>query len=163
MIVIVDNLAQEKVHKKDLGLFALEEKFPIENQGEQMLLDVEGYQRFNPFAEGIVSINSNLLVDIYLALEPGIEKLYQDLGYPDKTFRSSMLAAIENIQSAPLIYDPIYLVRPEYFYKFSDPALESLSPLDKQFIRMGPVNTMLIQEKLSEIATLLKQRTASAN
>jgi len=41
-------------------------------------------------------------------------------------------------------------------YAYSDSKLESLSPAQKQFLRMGPRNSQAIRAKLEEIATLLK-------
>ena len=40
-------------------------------------------------------------------------------------------------------------------YKFADPALESLTPVQRQFLRMGPRNVRIIQGKLREIAGFL--------
>ena len=41
-------------------------------------------------------------------------------------------------------------------YAYSDPKLESLSPAQKQFLRLGPRNSQAIRAKLEEIAALLK-------
>jgi len=42
-------------------------------------------------------------------------------------------------------------------YKFADPSLEALSPLQKQLVRMGPTNTKRVQDKAKEIrGALLK-------
>ena len=41
-------------------------------------------------------------------------------------------------------------------YAYSDPKLESLSPAQKQLLRMGPRNGQAIRGKLQEIAALLK-------
>jgi hypothetical protein len=41
-------------------------------------------------------------------------------------------------------------------YKFEDPKLESLSAAQKQLIRMGPRNTLLLRTKISEIALELR-------
>jgi hypothetical protein len=40
-------------------------------------------------------------------------------------------------------------------YAYADPRLESLSPVQRQFLRMGPRNVQAVQSKLREIATLL--------
>jgi hypothetical protein len=40
-------------------------------------------------------------------------------------------------------------------FAYADPRLESLSPVQKQFLRMGPRNVQAVQAKLREIATRL--------
>jgi hypothetical protein len=37
-------------------------------------------------------------------------------------------------------------------YTFDDPALEALTPPQRQLLRMGPRNERLVQQKLREIA-----------
>lgn len=164
-VAIMDNIAQHKLPKKELSIFAPKGKFPVIEEGKKFLLDPTGYQRYDEIAESIASLDANLSVQIFQNLEPLIQALYEELGYSDKTFKSTLLTAIDNILKAPVIYDPIYLVRPKLYYKFSDPELESTSSINKQFLRMGPVNTMLIQQKITEIAVLLKNtpsKTANA-
>ena len=159
-VSIVDNIAQHKLPKKELGMFEPKGKFLVIEEGKQFLLDPEGYQRYDNITESIASLDAKLSVQIFQNLEPLIQTLYEELGYQNETFRSTLLTAIDNILKIPAIYDPIYLVRPKLYYKFSDPDLESASSITKQFIRMGPVNTMLIQQKLTEISTLLKNTPA---
>ena len=96
-------------------------------------------------------------------MEPKIQSFYDELGNANKSFRSTFIDAINNIKNAPVIHDPIILVRPKIYYKFADPELESMSTLNKQFIRMGPVNTLLIQDKLNDIASLIKKLPPTQN
>ena len=63
-----------------------------------------------------------------------------------------ILTALEQILSAPIIVEPIRLTRESVAYKFADPEIESLSPLQKQLVRSGPENTKRIQKQ----ALLLK-------
>jgi|GEM_PF-5859873 len=156
-IALIDNIAQYKFPKKDLAHFFLEEKFMVIKEGDKILLDPKGYERFDQITTSIISIDLVLVADIFQALEPKIQSFYNELGHIDKSFRSTLLEAFDNIQSVPLIHDPITLLRPKIVYTFSDPELESLSSLNKQFIRMGPINTLLIQNTLKELSLLIEQ------
>ena len=42
-------------------------------------------------------------------------------------------------------------------YRFEDPQLESLSPIQKQLVRMGPQNSRVIQAKVGEMARELRR------
>ena len=156
-IALIDNIARNKFPKKDLAQFFLDEKFKVTKDAGNIVLDPTGYERFNKITESIVSIDSALVADIFQALEPKVQSFYDELGNTDKSFRSTFIKAVNNIQKVPVIHDPIILVRPKIYYKFADPELESMSTLNKQFVRMGPVNTLLIQNKLKEITLLIER------
>jgi hypothetical protein len=55
----------------------------------------------------------------------------------------------------PTVDGRVVLGRKSVNYTFADPALESLSGAQRQFLRMGPRNVRLIQQKLREIAPYL--------
>lgn len=113
-------------------------------------LDVSSYQRFDFLAEMIGSLDAKGAAALYVQLKPLIDSAFGDLGYKDKKFDDVMLAAIRTLTSVPVIEEPIYLVRPVLYYEFQDTVMESLSPAQKQMIRMGPGNTRIIQGKLLE-------------
>jgi hypothetical protein len=58
-----------------------------------------------------------------------------------------ILQAIDNILDTPIIVERIELTRDSVAYKFSDPDLEGLLPLQKQLLRTGPENTQRIQQQ----------------
>ena len=53
--------------------------------------------------------------------------------------------------AAPIIVEPIAVVRPSVFYKYANDDLENLSPVSKQMLRMGPKNTRTIQNKVRQL------------
>ena len=56
----------------------------------------------------------------------------------------------------PVITAPIMLTQPVVMYEFADSKLESLNPVQKQMIRMGPKNTRALQAKIGEVALELR-------
>ena len=51
--------------------------------------------------------------------------------------------------------DCVELVPAVRSYHFADPALEALSPAQKQLLRLGPGNARRVQAKLRELAPAL--------
>ena len=43
------------------------------------------------------------------------------------------------------------MVQPKVYYQFADPNLESLKPLQKQLLRMGPQNLARIKSYLTQV------------
>jgi hypothetical protein len=58
-----------------------------------------------------------------------------------------ILQSIDNILATPVIVEPLQLVRESVAYKFADPELEALLPLQKQLLRAGPENTQRLQQQ----------------
>ena len=69
------------------------------------------------------------------------------MGYNPRQMDGIVLQAIDVILAAPIIVEPIKLTRESVVYKFADPALEALPPLQKQLLRIGPNNTKHLQKQ----------------
>ena len=57
--------------------------------------------------------------------------------------------------ATPEAETPVRLVKPEAFYLFADPELESLPAGQKILLRMGPENAARVKVKLREIRSLM--------
>jgi len=90
---------------------------------------------------------------------PLLEKAFSELGYQPRQMDGIILTGLDNILAAPVIVQPIELTRESVVYRFADPSLESLSPLQKQLIRSGPENTQRLQKQ----ALLLKNTLLDPN
>ena len=87
-------------------------------------------------------------------MKPRIEDAHRDLGSADSLDRT-LERAIVALLNTPSI-DGSERLRPKGIgYGYSDERLESLSPAQKQLLRMGPRNVRVIKTKLREIALAL--------
>ena len=93
---------------------------------------------------------------LYLTLKPRISDAYRELGYPEGDFDRVLERAIGVLLQTPALDEKVTLEPKGVTYAYSDPKLESLSPAQKQFLRMGPRNSQAIRAKLEEIAALLR-------
>ena len=55
----------------------------------------------------------------------------------------------------PIVDHDVQLRTDKVTYGFADPALENLSKVQRQFLRMGPRNVQRVQLKLREVAHYL--------
>ena len=126
---------------------------PVESEEASegaIVIDPESYARYEPYADLAEAVDVSLLLAYYQFYEPLFDEAYAELGYPDSNFRPSLIEAIDQLLSAPVIEGDISLIQPEINYEFADPALESLNELQKQLVRMGPENTQRIQAVLQQ-------------
>lgn len=164
--LVLDNLAQGQVSNLLASSFVLEKKFSAtfledetfgETQRSIYRLDPAGYRRYDSVVEVITKSDVEGLVQAYIALQPLFETAYNELGYPAGNMDAVILDALRKVRAAPVMKQDIQLVRPGVMYKFRDSKLEALSSLEKQLLRMGPANTLLLQEKARALELALEQ------
>ena len=100
-----------------------------------------------------------LVAQMFHFSRPLLESAFSELGYQPRQMDGIILTALDQVISTPVIIEPIQLTRDSVIYKFADPGLESLTPLQKQLIRSGPENTQRLQQQ----AILLKNSLLDPN
>ena len=123
-------------------------------------MDPRSYERYNPHADAIAALDSAGAASLYLTLKPRITDAYRELGYPEGDFDRVLERAIGLLLETPVLDERVALHPNAVTYAYSDPKLESLSPAQKQLLRLGPRNGQAIRGKLEEIAALLKLQPA---
>ena len=131
-------------------------RFRTKSSGEEVFVDPRSYDRYNPHADAIAALDAVGTASLYLTLKPRISDAYRELGYPEGDFDRVLERAIGVLLQTPALDEKVALDPNGVTYAYSDPKLESLSPAQKQFLRLGPRNSQAIRAKLEEIAALLK-------
>jgi hypothetical protein len=131
-------------------------RFRTRSAGEELFVDPRSYDRYNLHADAIAALDSVGTASLYLTLKPRISDAYRELGYPEGDFDRVLERAIGVLLQTPALDEKVTLEPKGVTYAYSDPKLESLSPAQKQFLRMGPRNSQAIRAKLEEIVALLK-------
>ena len=76
-------------------------------------------------------------------------------GYPDGDFNQRLTAVIDELLATPRVTGPVRLIKPEAYYLFTDPELESLTSGQKILLRMGDDNAERVRARLVEIREAL--------
>ena len=150
-VAVVDNIARGQVAREPIGYLAPEGSFlvvPIDDH--RYTLDPVSYRRFDVFTEIVISFDTRRSVELLEFLNPLFQKAYGELGYGEAAFDDVLITALDNLLATPVLEVPIRLKRPVVMFEFEDSDLESLNPVQKQLIRMGPRNTRLLQMKIRE-------------
>jgi len=156
-VVTADNLAEGVSPRKQLPFLAPGKPF----SAPKNVLDEHSYRRYDGVADAIASIDAKTLAAAVRELRPLLESAYHKLGYPDRTFDSVATRALQRLIDAPVVEGPIPLTPKGAVWRYSADELESLGPVEKHLLRMGPRNTKLIQIKAREIASALDLRLAA--
>ena len=107
--------------------------------------------RYAPYVTIAESVNAKKLVGLYIRLYPLFQRSYEELGYPKQYFNDRVIQAIDDLEAAPDVTEPVKLVQPHVFYLYADSDLEGRSIGQKTLRRMGSQNEAKIKAKLKEI------------
>jgi hypothetical protein len=155
LAVSIDTVANGGTPSGQLRRLAPERPFAVRPRGEGLVIDPAAYARFDGLADTVASMDAEAVARAYATLRPRLQEAYQELGYPDGDIDRAVERAIGRLLSTPVVEREVAVQQAPVLYQFSDPALERLSPAQKQLLRMGPRNVRLIQTKLRELSRAL--------
>ena len=121
----------------------------------QFVISPANYRRYTPYVELLEAVDTRQLVENYRSHYSLFQQAYRQMGYADGEFNDRLDAVIDELLATPEVTDPINLVKPEAFFLFADPDLESLTAGQKILLRMGSANAARVKLKLAEIRKAL--------
>ncbi|HZX95755.1 MAG TPA: DUF3014 domain-containing protein [Myxococcales bacterium] len=152
-VVVVDNVAEDVSPRKQMDFIE------VSPQKAEKL----NYARYDAVAEVIASIDAKGLAQVLREIHPLMETAYHKLGYPDRKFNDVLARALKRVIDAPVMTQPPRLEPKGANFRFADDKLESLGPVEKHLLRMGPRNTKLVQGKARELAAALDLRIIASH
>jgi Protein of unknown function (DUF3014) len=161
--VVTLNIADGQLPTQHIRSLAPRGRFQTRGSGAALTIDPRSYDRYNGYAEAIAGVDAMAVARLYTILKPRVHDAYKDLGYPDGDFDRVLERAIGQLLNVPVVEGSVALRPKVLAYAYADPRLESLSPVQRQFLRMGPQNVQTVQAKLREIATLLSLHPEAAS
>jgi len=140
---------------------------PVENpetvihneQGDdvpQFILDPDNYARYEPYVAMLDSMTPDQAAALFREYQPLFQQAYRQLGYSEGRFEDRLVEVIDELLATPTVEDPVRLIKPEAYYLFADPDLESLSAGQKILVRMGSENAARVKSKLAAIRDALR-------
>jgi hypothetical protein len=112
----------------------------------------ESFRRYDRFAALVESLDARAVVEAYRTIQPRLDEAYRALGRSEGGVDTALDIALQALIATPVPVAPVAVVPGKgATYAFRDPALERLSPPQKQLLRMGPDNMRVIQARLREI------------
>lgn len=155
VVVSVINAAEGVSPRRQFPALAPEEPFAPDTEGGSTFLGATSYRRYDRLARLVDSLSVDACVNAFRLARPLFAAAFHEQGYPNETFGGMVRQALAQVESTPTPAEPIALERGVRTWRFVDPQLEALSPLQKQLLRMGPRNREIIQAKLQQIVARL--------
>jgi hypothetical protein len=143
-------IAQGRSPRPVLSFLEIEGDFRVIGDRE---LDPASYKRYDRLTEIFTTVDAAFLGRGYRGMRPYFESAYSQVAQPGERFDGVLIAAIGKLTAVKVPEGRIELVPRGAIYLFKDPALESLSEVEKHLIRMGPRNARAIQDSLRQFAS----------
>jgi len=150
-----DGLSNGVLLSKIFPLTAPEGKFATHSSDGSIWLNAGNYERYDRSINTLTSLPMDSMAKMFHFSRPLLESAFSEMGYNPRQMDGIILQAIDVILATPIVAEPIRLSRDSVVYKFADPALESLLPLQKQLLRTGPENTKRIQQQAEALRDAL--------
>jgi hypothetical protein len=150
-VVFVDNVANDELPQLDYPLRPPRESMPVREIDQNLyVMEAQAYRRFDAMIDVLVDIDIEQALSIYRRVRPLMQMAYAELGYPDADFDAVLLRAIDVVLDAEALEGPHQLIEPTVMYEFAESRIESMSPISKQLMRLGPQNTERLRVRLRQ-------------
>lgn len=150
-VMFVDNVAIGELPLLDYPVRPVGQDMPVREVDDNLyVMETAAHRRFDTLIDTLIALDVNHAMRIYRGLRPLFHEAYAELGYPDPDFDAVLVQAIDTVLNARQVEGPYQLIKPRVMYQFAESEIESLTPVEKQLLRMGPENTDKLQQQLRE-------------
>ncbi len=158
IVATVDNLPRAHVAERIRPVAGIAGVFDAEASSDiEFTISADSYHRYDLLVDLVTRADLNELTEVYGRFYPLFQKAYTDLGYPNAYFNDRLVAVIDHLLAAPVVEDPIRVVRPHVLYEYADMDLEARSSGQKLLIRMGNKHAARIKATLRELRILIAE------
>ena len=143
--VILDYVARGQVPRRSLSFIKVG-RFEVREEGDDIFIHPRSYARYNAVVETALALPAEDAATLFALLEPLLAEALRELDASAPAPRVLLERAVDHVLATPVLTEPVALTRATVYYEFADPALEALSPLQKQLLRTGAANVGKTQE-----------------
>ncbi len=154
-VAAVVDVANDESPRPHVGHLEPAGSFRIREREGALLIDSGSYSRYDTYAAFFDALEEDRALELHRGLKPLLDEAYQDLGYPGGDFDAILVKAIDRVLVTPIPAGNVVVKRRVSNYRFADPDLEALGPVEKHLIRMGPANARKVQAKLRALRAAL--------
>ena len=158
-VVFAENISDGSLPQLDYPVRRLPQAMAVRELDENLYeMQPVSYQRFTPIVNALAAMEPEQGMALYRMVKPLLQEAYAEIGYPNRNFDEVVVKAIDEILAAPTLEGPFQLVKPKEMYVFADAEIESMSPVEKQLLRMGPANAQKLKAALEQYKELFTAR-----
>ena len=162
-VAAVDNIANGVSPTGQLAFMRPEKTFKVVERGDRSFIDPVSYDRYDLATQVFLSLDTEGTVALYRELEPLIDEAYREISPPGSRFSDRLDAAMNHLLEVVPPAEPPEVRRKVVTWVYVDESLEGLSGAQRQLLRMGPDNVLLIKSKLRELKSAIRAASSTAS
>lgn len=162
VVATVDNLGRPHASARLWPVVPAPAQFLVHERDGVAYVAKGNADRYSAFVRFAAGIDAGGAVALYLRMYPLLQKAYEDLGYPNKSFNNRLVEVIDQLLHTPepegpialtltKVQGPIEVKRPWVRYEYADPDLQARPAGQKIMMRMGVPHTRALKVKLREL------------
>ena len=152
MAVVIDRVSRGATPARQLGPLAPDTELEVQRRGRTREITAASFRRYDGLADTIAGIDPAAAAAAYRTIRPRLDEAYRNLGRAESDVDVAVRQALDLLISTPIPEEPIRVVEGRgATWAYADPALEALSPAQKQLLRMGPRNQARVIDTLKRI------------
>lgn len=114
------------------------------------------YERWESAVRALQSIPAREAAQVYVNVKQLFDEAYRELGYPQGDFDVALVKAIRMLNATPDVPGDVVLQRRDGYFEHDNPALRSLTPVQKQLILLGPDHRRRVLAWIHQFAVTLE-------
>ncbi len=131
---------------RDFKVVAPSGPFKAAGRGTRRTIDPASYQRYDGLVQTVTTSDASRAAQIYKTIRPRLNEAYRGLGHPEGSVDAAVKKTIDILLDTPAIKDPVGLTEAGGAgWAYANDDLESVTPTQKQLLRMGPANVEALQ------------------
>jgi hypothetical protein len=148
----IDRIARGQNPARDVATLRPKGEFQTARRGKVTTIDPSSFRRYDSLARLVQSLDPQAVAEVYRTIYPRLDEAFRAQGRSEGHVDTAVAAALQLLIDTPIPDEPIAVVPGQgATFAFADPKYESLTPAQKQLLRMGPENAKRIQARLREI------------
>lgn len=158
-VVTADSISRGDIPYNLLPVERPAGRYKVIEAQEHFYSSTANIARYQPYLDLIASMPLEHWLAFYDHLYPLLQESYERLGYPDQSFHTVLLQALDVLQGTPKPSASIKLVQPNVMYEYADEGLQQDgSAVEKLMLRLGPETNSKLKALLKGLEQGLKQR-----
>jgi hypothetical protein len=150
-VAAVDNTGNGISPTAQLDFLRPKGSFEVVERGDDVFIDPKSYTRYDLVTQVFISLDTEGIGALYRELEPLVDDAYAEISPPGSSFSDRLEAAIDHLLAVSPPSGQPQVQRKVLTYAYTDESLEKLSGAQRQLLRMGPDNVLLIKAKLRDL------------
>jgi hypothetical protein len=155
MANVIDRMSRGLSPAGEVALLRPQGDFDVARGGPSTISPAS-FRRYDGLASIVESLDAKTIVEAYRTIHPRLDEAYRALGRSESGVDHAIDVALQTLIDTPVPVEPVRVISGKgATYAFAEPRYETLQPVQKQLLRMGPDNVRRIQTRLREVQALL--------